>query len=312
MQKMEDLTEFDNNLTGLFSLSKTILKVNERRKLNLTSKKNPVLVRLEKYIRIYDRTEPEEHVWYFRKIYTNNHAAILRGPDRDSWITNNNITFTFGEETNRPINGSSVHLSVIYNIATRLREETLESSKGLPDMDKSPELNYADLVLLYLYGLFYEICDEEGERVKLANYISSLEEKTGTTLTTHRNSSRLRDERSGNSESGDGMEGLFNVATGLMDQMGIKLPKGQKMPDSKEFSSMLGNMMKNPKTKSMLGNMMKEMQECNNIGDVINKVVTNLGDGNIPEENDESDNNESSLALVSQNNDDFADDEFLD
>jgi hypothetical protein len=63
----------------------------------------------------------------------------------------------------------------------------------------------------------------------------------------------------------------------LMGQMGVKLPEGQKMPSQDELGKMLGSVMNNPQTKSMLGNVMQEMKECKSIGDVVNKLVGNLG-----------------------------------
>lgn len=259
---LTDIEKFDESLSSLLSLLKKIIKCNESRNLKLSSQRNPILSRLENYIKTYDKTEPEDHLWYIRKIYENNKPAILRGPGRDNWIKNGNLIIQFGEDVGQNTN-IKIHLSSIYGTACKLHDDTESSLKGLPNADQSEELTYPSLILLHLYKLFHEIADKKEEKEKIVQYVSDLSSASGI--------------KSSNKKSNDPLGGLLGTVTDLMGQMGVKLPEGQKMPSQEEMGKMLGNMMNNPQTKSMLGNVMQEMKECKSIGDVVNKLVNNLG-----------------------------------
>jgi hypothetical protein len=260
---MTDIKKFGQTLESFLDLMRTIIKSSEKRNLKLTSGRNPILSRLEKYIKTYDKTEPEEHVWYFRKIYESNHPAILRGPGRDNWIKTGPIIIQFGEEVGA-VTDIKIHLTVIYNTACKLRDEIQNLLKGLPGSDQAEEFSYPSLFLLHLYQLFYEVAEEKDEKEKLATFISVLEKETHSQSKTKNNNS-------------DPLSGIMGTMADLMGQMGVKLPEGQKMPSQDELGKMLGSVMNNPQTKSMLGNVMQEMKECKSIGDVVNKLVGNLG-----------------------------------
>lgn len=265
MESLElDLTNFDRSFNDLLILLKTIIKTYEKRNLKLTTRKNPIMTRLENYITIYDKTEPEEHVRYFKKIYRNNKTPILRGPGRDNWLLNNNVTTQFGEEVGAR-NNIKIHFSTIYNSCCKMRDEIEEGLDGLPGADQAQELTYPSEFLLHLYRIFYELAESEKDKERLGEHVKTLEGEVGVS------------QKRGGSSSSDPLGGLMNVATDLMKQMGIKIPEGQKLPSSEEFSSMLGNVVNNPQTKSMFGEVMKEMQGCDNIGDMAAKLIGNLG-----------------------------------
>ncbi len=264
MEQEKDLTQFDKSLTDFLQLCKTVIHCNEKRKLKLHSRENPILSHLEKYIRIYDRTDPEEHIWYFDKIYRENRSAILRGPRRDNWIASGKINVHFGEEIRKPIKDAIVHLTIIYNTSCKLRDDVEESIQGLPDVDQSKELIFPTLFMLFLYKIFSEICDSE-DTEKLSDFMVDLGKQAGVKSNTKK------------SGKDDPLGGILNVATDLMQQMGIELPEGQNLPSTEEFSSAISGIMNNPQTKNMLGNIMSEMKECNNIGDVFGKLMNGLG-----------------------------------
>ena len=262
-----DLEKFDKSLLGLFTLLKTVIKTHEKYKLNLSSSQNPILTRLERYIKIYDRTEPQEHLWYFQRLYSQNKPSILRGPERDTWLSNGNITLHYGEETGRPIKDAKIHLSLIYNTAVKLRDDVEASLHGLPDVDQTQELVYPTMFLLHLYRIFYEFSDLEDEKDKLSGYIRDLEGEAGIKSKASKNSG---------TSDGDGLDGILGMATGFMEQMGLKLPEGQKLPSGKELNKAIGNVFQNPEAKSFIGDMMKDMQECDNFGDMVGKLLNKL------------------------------------
>ena len=262
--QLKDITEFDRSLGDLFMSCKKIVKTNEKHNLNLSSRKNPILGGLERYIKVYDRTDPEEHVLPFSNIYNNNTRQILRGPHRDGWIRDGSIIIKWSEKT-------KIHLSIIYNTSSKLRENIKENLKGLPNADQSKELIYPDEILLHLYRIFYELSDSEEDQSKLTEHIRELEDITGIKKSKHNKKSK----------NDDALGGLIETATGMMEQFGIKLPEGQKLPSSDDVSKQLKGAMSNPQVSSMFGNMMKEMQGCNNIGDVVGKALGHLNSSGV-------------------------------
>ena len=260
-----DIAKFDEHLSDFLALSKDIVTANERRNLKLSSKKNPFLTRLEKYTKAYDKTEPEDHIWYFNKIYRDNKSAILRGPIRDNWIKNNGVVIMYGEDVGRQ-SEIKVHVSSIYNTSCKLRDNIEESLSGLPNVEQAKELSYPTLYLLYLYQIFDELCENEGEKEKLGKYVETLKVDAGVKKAAKTNN--------------DPLSGLMGQMAGMAKQMGIEIPDGQ-MPSGDQITGALSNMMNNPQTKSMLGNVMSEMKDANNIGDVFGKLMGQLAGGNM-------------------------------
>ena len=72
-----DLSVFDKNVMELFELSKDILKAHEKRKLKGIDRATPFLTHLEKYMKTYSKTQPDEHVGYFEKIFNENKRVII-------------------------------------------------------------------------------------------------------------------------------------------------------------------------------------------------------------------------------------------
>ena len=262
-----DIAKFDEYLSDFLALSKDIVISSERRNLKLSSRKNPFLTRLEKYTKAYDKTEPENHIWYFNKIYQNNKPAILRGPIRDNWIKNNGVVIMYGEDVGRQ-SDIKVHVSSIYNTSCKLRDDIEDSLSGLPNVEQAKELSFPTLYLLYLYQIFHELCENETEKEKLGKYVETLKVDAGV-------------KKAAKTNNNDPLSGLMGQMAGMAEQMGIKIPEGQ-MPSGDQITGALSNMMNNPQTKSMLGNVMSEMKDANNIGDVFGKLMGQLAGGGIP------------------------------
>jgi len=263
MEEERDLSTFDKNVIELFDLSKEILKVSEKRKLSLSDRRNPFATRLERYIKTYNKTDPEEHVGYFEKIYTNNKRFILLGPQRDAWLSDNSIVISYGEEAGVKTE-IKVHLSSIYNNACKTRDEVKEELEGLPDSSDPYETRFPTRFMLFLYRIFREVSISDNEKTKLTSHIETLESETG-----------MRSSRGGNGD--DPLSGLFDMTSNMVEQFtGSKVPKDQ-MPGKNEIGKMFGNLVNDPKTKSMIGNVMQQLQGTNNIGEMATKLVGALG-----------------------------------
>ena len=171
-----DLSEFDKNVMDLFDVCQNILTASDAR--SISSKKNPFRTRLEKYINTYKKSDPEEHVIYFERVYEGNQRFILLGPQRDVWLTDGDIVISYGEDCGLKTD-FKMHLSVIYKKACELREEIEEEEKGLPNSAPRKEVLYPDQFLRCLYRIFREINTSENDRKKLAVHIDTLNQKTG-------------------------------------------------------------------------------------------------------------------------------------
>lgn len=263
----KDWTLLDEHIGNLFTTLQDILNTHAKHEISLTSRKNPILTRLDQYVKLYNKTETQDHVWHFKKILMKNKSQIARGPNRDGWLMDGNIIISYGEDVNI-ITNTKIHLSAIYNTACKMMEEVESDLDGLPDADNAVELKYPLSLLLHLYQIFYEISDSDTDRRKFKTHISSLQRDLGVESTV----------TPGNSN--DPLSGIFGMATGLMKQMGIDVPESS-MPTQKDFGDIIGQVMNNPQTKSMVGNMMKEMQNTENIGEMVNKLVGGLSNTNL-------------------------------
>ena len=256
----KDLSNFDKNVIELFDLCEDILKLHDKRKL--FNKKNPFATRLERYVKIYKKTEPDEHVGYFEKIYKNNKRFILLGPQRDSWLSDNGIIITYGEEANIKTE-IKVHLSAIYGTSCKMRDEIREELEGLPNSSDTTETSFPSKFLLIIYRIFKEITDSEVEINKLSTHISNMESEFG-----------IR-----SSKADDPLSGIFDMTSNMMEQLtGNKIPTDQ-MPGKNDIGKMFNSMVNDPKTKSMIGNVMNQLKNTENIGEMATKLVGALGSG---------------------------------
>jgi len=216
---------------------------------------------LEKYNKTYSKTEPEEHIGYFKEIYTKNKRFILLGPQRDAWLTDNEIIISYGQEIQLKTD-MKIHVSAIYNTSCKIRDEVREELEGLPGAVDTSETFLPIKFILSLYRIFSEVTESDNEKTKLITHIESLETDSGI-----------------KSKKDDSLSGMFDMASNFAEQLtGKKLPKDQ-MPGQNDIGKMMGNLINDPKTKSMLGNVMQQFQNTENIGEMATKLVGSLGSG---------------------------------
>lgn len=269
MDSQLNISNFEKSLGELLKVSKDIMVAHEKLNLKFSSKKNPILARLENYIKTFEQTDDySDHTWPFQKIYRDNKTAILRGPARDSWLsstTKTGIIVNFGEQFDLK-NDIKIHLSAIYANACKNRDQIEESLQGLPDIEQAEELLYVPKFMLRLYEIFVEVCGSKEEKEKLSDYIDILSREA-----------KVKRNVKKTATSDDPLSGFMDVASNIMKQVGIQMPEGQKMPSAQELSSKLQTMMARPEVSSKIGNVMKDLQGCNNFGEMIGKVMGNLG-----------------------------------
>ena len=254
-----DLSVFDKNVMELSELSKDILKAHEKRKLKGIDRATPFLTHLEKYMKTYSKTQPDEHVGYFEKIFNENKRVILLGPQRESWIQDKNIVISYGEDYGLKTE-MKFHLSAIYFTACKMRDEIKEENEGLPDTSESVELSYPSRFFLHLYNIFREVTPSDNEKTKLTTHIQTLEESSG--------------KRSSSNGGGDMMSSLFDMAEQVS---GTKIPRDKLPGKGTDLTKMLGEMFNDPKAKNMLSGVMHSLKDVEGVNDIASKLVGALG-----------------------------------
>ena len=253
-----DLSVFDKNVMELFELSKDILKAHEKRKLKGIDRATPFLTHLEKYIKTYSKTQPDEHVGYFEKIFNENKRVILLGPQRESWIQDKSIVISYGEDYGLKTE-MKFHLSAIYFTACKMRDEIKEENEGLPDTTESIELSYPSRFFLHLYNIFREVSTSDNEKTKLSTHIQTLEESAG---------------KRSSSNGGDMMSSLFDMAEQVS---GTKIPRDKLPGKGTDITKMLGEMFNDPKAKNMLSGVMNSLKDVDGVNEIASKLVGALG-----------------------------------
>ncbi len=254
MEPERDLSDFDKNVMNLFDLCKKIMKCSDERKL---FDKSPITKRLESYIRVYNKMDPEDHVVYFENIFKNNRRMIMLGPQRDVWLKDNKVTITFGEDCGKKT-GIKFHISAIYITACKLREEIEEEISGLPGIAK-PESNYPDNFIFLLYRIFTTIVQSETDRTKLEKHTGELGGIKST--------------------SEDPLSNILNMVSSVSEKMtGQKISK-DSLPGGGDITKMMTDMMQNPQTKNMIGNVMEGMKGKDGISGILSQLMNGLGGG---------------------------------
>lgn len=279
MEEERDFSGFDKSVTDLFKLCKNILKAGEKRKFTPSERKNPFLNRLEKYEKIYLKTQPNEHTLYFEKIYEKNKKNILLGPQRDNWLVEGDIIISYGEECGVKVD-AKLHLSSIYRTSVKMRDEIKEEMDGLPDVGDSVEITYPTVYLLFLYRIFWELVTSETDKKKLAVHINTLEGETGLNR---------------NVSNNDGLNDIFEAATNMAEQVSGKKIARDKLPGKNDFSKMLGQIVNDPKTKHVLGTVMEKFKNTENIGDIMTTLVDSLSSNSNSNNNNSSNSNNNLL-----------------
>jgi hypothetical protein len=266
-----DLKLFEKGMKGLFVLIKTIIRCHNKQNFSISSKKNPILIHLEKYEQIYEKTEHAEHTQYFLDIYTSYRSRILRGQFRDDWLRDGKVIITYGSEAGCNSN-SKILLSDVYNIACDIRKDIEDSLGDLPDVDESKELLYPTAFMLHLYRIFCSIAPKD-DSSKLSNHLNEILSNLGIQTTPNTSSNNNSDSSAGDN---NGLQPLFNMAKQMMGKVGINIPDGQ-MPKLDDLTGSIGQMLNQPETMNMFGDLFGDLKDSSNMGEAMNKIVGKLG-----------------------------------
>lgn len=262
---------FEKGIEGLFTLIKTIIKCHNERNIDVSGKKNPIFLYFEMYEQIYYKTASHEHIQYFNTIYRMNRQIILKGPFRDEWLSNGKIIIKYGSETGIETN-SRIYLSILYNTACTIRNEIENAMNGLPDVDQSKELLYPIVFMLHLYRIFMAIAPSDDTN-KLSSFLDEILSHLGISSKSKIDSSSP----SSSSSNTSGLQSIVNMAKQFMGKMGLNIPM-DKLPEGDNLTAMADQLFNNPETVQMFSEIFEGIKNPNGLGDIMNKVVSKLGD----------------------------------
>ena len=273
-------SNFDDAYHKFFLINDKIFAVD--RKTNLKVGKDAIFKAYAKFKSSYRGDTRTIHREIVNKIFEKFCVFIFQTNNNkdDSWLTRNAVIFNFGEGF-KDIKGVKLMVTGIYRKACRLRDSANEAIEeqcgGLKGDDKEdmklqieesyPELYYPDAYLLRLYELLSISIESPTYKKKLESRITFFRKELGLEETKPKT----------------GLNNMLNMVSGLMNNMGIKLPDGMELPDESKIMSTVNNMMNNEGTQNMIGNFFKEMQGCNSIKDVLSTVTDKMNDPELNE-----------------------------
>jgi DNA-binding transcriptional ArsR family regulator len=225
--------------------------------------------------------EPEEHYQYFETLFARNRAAILSTLKDDKWLREGRVVVQFGEGVRGiadKVRMIRIPLSDIYRSACELQSKAEAALDGVAEEIASvaggKDLIRPRIVLLHLLRLLYHLT-EGPDHTTLGSMVFDLETELGVSRKTVEPGTTPTGGATG---KGGGLEGLFSMATTMMERMGMKPPEGMKPPTENEISSVIETVFNNEATQSAIQGMFGSLQGCNDIGSMMQTVMSNMGD----------------------------------
>lgn len=269
----DEKVAFDAAMSTLIKHLVRVMEAREELKIKV-GVVSPVLKYLRRYQTVYEKTakdDPLEHVDYIKPWYRKFRTLILKG-DND-WLTKNSITIQYGYGTPAESRAKDyrIMLSTIYNAALQMKDDKEKQLEGCPDEDwaQAHELNFPDIILLYLYRIFVIVADTEEDREKLRGHVRHLEDELQIP---HDSTPEV-----------SGISGFVGAATQMIGKLGIKPPPGQRMPTEKEVTGLFENVFKNEKTQSAIGQLVGSVQNSKDIGELMENLLKGFKDSELTE-----------------------------
>jgi hypothetical protein len=290
----------DREISALFDLCIKINELKQSRNLGLSGKKvNPTIVSLNKYMKVFERTDAEEHRPYINTVYNKFRKEILKN-ESDKWIKNNQVYIQYGDNLSNTadfekVKAIRVYISIFYFDAIKIKDEVETELEGLPANTHSSrnELLYPEFFTLHLYRIFRQCCDNKQERETLAKHVKSIESDLGIS----------HDEQPDQTPSGTlgGGDGFGNILGALTKTLGnMKLPDmampsqgqqgsqsaGSGVPDNintDDIGKMVNQVLSNPKVGQTINTIVSDFQNCNSMEQMLAKLMSKMNDPSLTE-----------------------------
>jgi len=247
---------FETNLKNLIKTCQEILKSDPEAKSSV----------LAKYLNNYEKSlNPEipisAHVSFVQECFFRFKKFIMVQKNF-SWIENESIMIIFGDGSVRPSKNMMIMFSAFYRTAKRLEERVQKSLEGMPDsmFQDRKELIYPDILLMYLYRLFSEVCSES-DKPFIMTIVKGLELELGMTSTSHPDVT-----------SNPMMANVMSLATDVIKKSGLNVDPNMKMPNPMDLMNAFTGIVNNPKTQEILQDVMKNISSCKDMGQISNVI----------------------------------------
>lgn len=218
---------------------------------------------LKQYMKVYEKTLPNEHHIYFTDIYNKNKDKIITDRYDDAWAKKC-IEIKFGsfrvdkpdiEEKKKKY---KILYSNVYNMACKLRDnaEKKELEVGIENLtvEERKDLIRPSILTLHTLRIFYYLVVDQGEKLVLEDNITKLEIELGVS-----ESKRTKKPDVVVAMPNDAITSIFNMATDLMKGMGMKIPDNIKAPTAEALSATIKNLVTDDNMKQLTENMVKSL-----------------------------------------------------
>lgn len=270
---------FDREFRALVKQCREVITSAHRMALELGNERIELLY-LNNYFNIYGKTQVNEHFDYFRRLYKRKRSSILNSLEDDSWLRSD-VVIQYGEgtkisrEREEQLKRVSILLSDIFVMALDLQEKATKAQEGIDPRFITPDedITRANKILLHLLRIFYFLNDG-ADRPYLAKLVQSLEKQLGVSSVINAPAPLP-----GTAATSGGLAGLFNMATAMMEKLGVKLPPNTiKPPNEQDIASVMNKVFNDEHTQSTMKGIIDSLQGSNDLSSALQSIVKNISD----------------------------------
>jgi hypothetical protein len=293
MEKMAN--NLEKTFSSLLELCGNIDDVKQQRNLpGIGNRKvSPITVSLNKYRKVFEKTDALEHAPFVESIYRKFKKEILKGENEPKWLRNNSVVIQYGENLTNSndydkIKTIRVHLSIYFNDALRIRDEVEKELEGLPDDARSSrnELLFPDYFMLHWYRLCRNVVNDKDERRKLSEIVKSLESVLGVSHDEVPDQSAKPVDPFGSIMSNlaknfGGMKFAQDAFAGMTSGMGgSNGVNGDQTPsvNTEDIGKIVNNILQNPNISKTINSMVSDLNSCSSLDQMIGKLASKLND----------------------------------
>jgi hypothetical protein len=259
---------FDKNLRGLVKICREIIRSENSSSILPENENISMIIKyLNRYEDSFNYGPLDIHRDFFLDLYERFRSNIL-SKNGFTWVDENTVTLCLGAGSDKPSKNAKIMLSAFYHRALKLVEKLEKELEGCPDSawEEKRELNYPNVLMLYLHRIFLEVCPD-ADKSTLDFIVKGIENDLGIV------------EKAEPSLALGGMAGIVKMASTMMKSMGIQVPTDAKMPSDADIGNVFANLINNPKTQETISSLFKDIGGCKDIGQAGNLIVNKMKDG---------------------------------
>lgn len=257
---------FNKSMSDLFKVCENIQRAKEltNLKLNLEKRVNPITKYFSKYVAVYRKTEPDEHVPDVVAMFKRHRHSILKGDD-DTWLKEKSVTLQYGDGL-KETKDIKIMLSSFYTSGLQVKEAVEKQLEGLSQeaYEDRVELIYCDVMRLHLYRLMYEAVEAGPDKEALGKIVKNIEKELG-----------LESSETVDTTPDFNLGSILGEAAKIAQKQGIVGP-GAKMPSQEELTKVIGGLFNSPAIKETFGSLLGGLKDAQSPEQLIGKLSESL------------------------------------